>query len=208
MVTVLLEVILPVAVLLLVVFIARLYVRIQYPSPLAFGCIIPKLCVVASEEILRYNRTGEDEDPAAKHLRRETLWKQFRVNWGYLCEQAWNTTLFQKALRFEIMKIAPATSALEYQPQERLALELLEEATAMRRRLFRAQGRFLVRAMLGLSIDHRVLMALLGQYKQLEQEMIILVGMAGDECYRQMLVERLGLTNWGLLEGGSLATEE
>jgi len=203
MVTVLLEVILPVAVLLLVVFVARLYVKIQYPSPLAFGCIIPKLCIVGSEEILRYHKGREDEDPAAKHLRRETLWKQFRVNWGYLCEQAWNTTLFQKALRFEIMKIAPAKSALEYQPQERLALELLEEATAMRRRLFRAQGRFLVRAMLGLSIDYHVLTILLGQYKQLEQEMITLVGMAGDECYRLMLVERLGLTNWGLLEGGS-----
>ena len=24
-----------------------------------------------------------------------------------------------------------------------------------------------------------------------------------DDCYREMLVERLGLSNWGLIDGGS-----
>jgi len=30
-----------------------------------------------------------------------------------------------------------------------------------------------------------------------------LTTMAEDDCYQQMLGERLGLTNWGLIQGGS-----
>jgi hypothetical protein len=36
-----------------------------------------------------------------------------------------------------------------------------------------------------------------------EEDIVALAGMAEDDCYREMLVERLGLSNWGLIEGGS-----
>ena len=54
MVTVFLEVILPVVVLLVAAIAAALYRKIRYPSPLVLGCIIPKVCVVGSTETLRF----------------------------------------------------------------------------------------------------------------------------------------------------------
>jgi hypothetical protein len=203
MVTLLVEVVLPAGVLLVVVFAASLYRKLKYPSPLALGCIIPKLCVVGSAEILRYNKKEEDEQRTAKHLRREVRWKQFRVNWGYLCEEASNTMLFQRAVRFEKMKIDPAKSALEYEQREILILELVYQADEMRWTLFRAQAALLVRTMLRLSVDQELFITLLAQYKKLEEDIVALAGMAEDDCYRQMLVERLGLNDWGLIEGGS-----
>jgi hypothetical protein len=162
---------------------------------------------VRPDEILRYNRVDEDGDKednrVGKHLQREVCWAKFRVNWGYLCQMVRNTTQFQRALRFEKMKIDPSKSALDYQPHERLALELVNEATEMRWKLFRWQAGVLSRTMLRLSTDPQVLINLLAHYKQLEQEMVTLADMAEDECFRQMLIERLGLTNWGLYDGGS-----
>ena len=204
MVTLLVEVVLPAGVLLAVLFAASLYRKLKYPSPLALGCIIPKLCVVGSAEILRYNKKEEDEQRTAKHLRREVRWKQFRVNWGYLCEEASNTMLFQRAVRFEKMKIDPVKSALEYEQREILILELVYQADEMRWTLFRAQAALLVRTMLRLSVDQEIFITLLAQYKKLEEDIVALAGMAEDDCYRQMLVERLGLNDWGLIEGGSL----
>ncbi len=203
MVSVFAEVILPAVVLLIALFAAKLYRKIQRPSPLALGCIIPKVCVVGSAEILRYNKKGEDEQPIAKHLRREVLWKQFRVNWGYLCEEAWNTTLFQRAIRFEKMKIDPTKSALKYEQREVLILELVDQADDIRWTLFRAQATLLFRTMLGLRIDQSVFIMLLGRYKKLEEDIVALAGMAEDDCYRLMLMDRLGLNSWGLLEGRS-----
>jgi len=203
MVTLLVEVVLPAGVLLAVLFAASLYRKLKYPSPLALGCIIPKLCVVGSAEILRYNKKEEDEQRTAKHLRREVRWKQFRVNWGYLCEEASNTMLFQRAVRFEKMKIDPVKSALEYEQREILILELVYQADEMRWTLFRAQAALLVRTMLRLSVDQEIFITLLAQYKKLEEDIVALAGMAEDDCYRQMLVERLGLNDWGLIEGGS-----
>jgi hypothetical protein len=203
MVTLLVEVVLPAGVLLVVVFAASLYRKLKYPSPLALGCIIPKLCVVGSAEILRYNKKEDDEQRTAKHLWREIRWKQFRVNWGYLCEEAWNTTLFQRAVRFEKMKIDPVKSALEYEQREILILELVNQADEMRWTLFRAQAALLFHTMLRLGIDQELFITLLAQYKKLEEDIVALAGMAEDDCYRQMLVERLGLNDWGLIEGGS-----
>ena len=203
MVTLLVEVILPAGVLFAVLSAASLYRKLKYPSPLALGCIIPKLCVVGSAEILRYNKKEEDEQRTAKHLRREVRWKQFRVNWGYLCEEASNTMLFQRAVRFEKMKIDPAKSALEYEQREILILELVYQADEMRWTLFRAQAALLARTMLRLSVDQELFITLLAQYKKLEEDIVALAGMAEDDCYRQMLVERLGLNDWGLIEGGS-----
>jgi len=203
MVTLFFEVILPAGVLLAVLFAASLYRKLKYPSPLALGCIIPKLCVVGSAEILRYNKKEDDEQRTAKHLWREVRWKQFRVNWGYLCEEASNTMLFQRAVRFEKMKIDPVKSALEYEQREILILELVYQADEMRWTLFRAQAALLVRTMLRLSVDQELFITLLAQYKKLEEDIVALAGMAEDDCYRQMLVERLGLNDWGLIEGGS-----
>jgi hypothetical protein len=203
MVTLLVEVVLPAGVLLAVLFAASLYRKLKYPSPLALGCIIPKLCAVGSAEILRYNKKEEDEQRTAKHLRREVRWKQFRVNWGSLCEEESNTMLFQRAVRFEKMKIDPAKSALEYEQREILILELVNQADDMRWTLFRAQAVLLLRTMLRLGIDQELFITLLAQYKKLEEDIVALAGMAEDDCYREMLVERLGLSNWGLIEGGS-----
>lgn len=203
MVTLFFEVILPAGVLLAVLFAASLYRKLKYPSPLALGCIIPKLCVVGSAEILRYNKKEDDEQRTAKHLWREVRWKQFRVNWGYLCEEASNTMLFQRAVRFEKMKIDPVKSALEYEQREILILELVYQADEMRWTLFRAQAALLVRTMLRLGVDQEIFITLLAQYKKLEEDIVALAGMAEDDCYRQMLVERLGLNDWGLIEGGS-----
>jgi hypothetical protein len=203
MVTLLVEVVLPAGVLLAVLFAASLYRKLKYPSPLALGCIIPKLCVVGSAEILRYNKKEDNEQRTAKHLWREVRWKQFRVNWGYLCEEASNTMLFQRAVRFEKMKIDPVKSALEYEQREILILELVYQADEMRWTLFRAQAALLVRTMLRLSVDQELFITLLAQYKKLEEDIVALAGMAEDDCYRQMLVERLGLNDWGLIEGGS-----
>jgi hypothetical protein len=205
MVTLLVEVTLPVIVLLIAIFAGRLYARINSPSPLAMGCIIPKVCVVGSVEILQYNKRNmaEGEESDGKHLRREVLWQQFKVNWGYLSEEVWNTSLFQRAVRFEKMKIDPKKSALDYEPREILILELVEQADKMRRMLFRAQATLLFRMSLRLSIDQGMFISILGHYKKLEEDIVALAGMAEDECYREMLVERLGLNNWGLIEGGS-----
>jgi hypothetical protein len=153
---------------------------------------------------LHYNqRNIEEEQSTVEHLRREVLWKQLKVNWGYLSEETWNTTLFQRAVRFEKMKIDPKKSALDYEPREILILELVEQADKMRRLLFRAQATLLLRMLFRLGIDQEMFISVLGYYKKLEEDIVALAGMAEDDCYREMLVERLGLSNWGLIEGGS-----
>jgi hypothetical protein len=202
MVTVFLEAILPILALLIAILVVSSYRRIESPSPLALGCIMPKVCVVGSVEILHFNKKNLDEQLKAKHLRREVLWKQFKVNWGYLCQETWNTTLFQRAVRFEMMKIDPTKSALEYDSRETLIVALVDEAAKIRWMLFRAQATLLMRASFRLSIDQEMLISVLGYYKKLEEDIVALAGMAEDDCYRQMLVERLGLNHWGLIEGG------
>lgn len=203
MVSVFLEVILPIVVLLIGIFVMRFYQKIDSPPPLAIGCIMPKVCVVGSVEILRFNKKKLDEQLKAKHLKREVLWKQFKVNWVYLCQQAWNTTLFQRAVQFEKIKIDPTKSALEYEPRETLILDLVDEASKVRWMLFRAQATLLLRTFFRLSIDQEMFLSVLGYYKKLEEDIVELAGMAEDDCYRQMLIERLGLNNWRLIPGGS-----
>jgi hypothetical protein len=44
--------------------------------------------------------------------------------------------------------------------------------------------------------------SVLAYYKKLEDDIIELAGMAEDDCYRRMLIERLGLNNWRLIPGG------
>jgi hypothetical protein len=181
--------------------ILRSYLDVSRPVPRALGCILPKLCVVNSDEIQRY--CGAEGNPSPSHLRQEARRKQLRVVREYVSAMIWNTKLFQQALRFEKMKIDPAKRGLEYQPQETLVLALVDEATAKRWMLVRAQMVLAVRAISGQKIDGRALGQWLAQYKHLEQEMLALTGMAQDDCYYAMLVERLGLNSWGVHEGGS-----
>ena len=204
MVTLLVEFSFP-FVLALAFIVVRLYLDVRRPIPRALGSVLPKFCVVNSDEILRYNSAHQpdQESHKQKSIRREMRSKQICVNWGYLRQMSWNTKLIQQVIRFEIMKIDPSKSSFAYEPQEQLALELAEESSKMRQQLFRWQVSLLFRATFRLAIDHHALISLLAQYKQLEQEIVNLAGMADDDCYREMLIERLGLSNWGLIEGGS-----
>lgn len=197
-----LEVILPIVALAILFVALRIYMKIQHPAPLVLGCIIPKLCVVASREILAYNKGEEGEEPRGRRLRREVRRKEFRVNWAYLCEEARNTNLFQRALRFEKLKIDPEKSGLEYEQREILILELVNEAAALRWKQFRWQLTMLIRGKLGLSIDKKVCSGLMMDYKGLEDEFLALADMADDRSLRRMLADRLGLTGWGVINGG------
>src|ERR1700761_8810412 len=105
MVTLLLELSLPFAFALAFV-IVRLYLDVRRPVPRALGSVLPKFCVVNSDEILRYNNAqpaGEDGEQQ-KSIRRELRSKQTCVNWGYLRQMTWNTKLIQQVIRFEVMK--------------------------------------------------------------------------------------------------------
>jgi hypothetical protein len=199
--TVALEFSLPV-VLFVAAYVVLVYVRIRRPSPVAFGCILPKLCVVSSDEVQQYREMAEQKKPAGRRLRREARRKQIRVYRVFLHQMSWNTLLFQQAVRFEKTKIDPTQSALDYEPRQVLALELVSESAETRLELVKAKADLLIHAIFGLKINHQKLQALLGQYKHLEQEIIMLAGMAEDDCYQKMLVERLGLGGWGLIEGG------
>jgi hypothetical protein len=116
-----------------------------------------------------------------------------------------NTKLFQQVVRFEVLKISSSKSSLDYSPRETLALRLADEAAAVRWVLIKGQIEIAVRAVSGTRIREEAvekLLQLTREYKQLEQDFVALVGMATDKCYYEMLIERLGLTEWGLIEGG------
>jgi hypothetical protein len=65
------------------------------------------------------------------------------------------------------------------------------------------QAALLSCVLLGRKIDHKGMVSLLGAYKQLEQDFLALVSMGEESCYRDMLIERLGLTNWRIFDGGA-----
>ena len=200
------EVLLPIVAVLLATLAIRFYVKIQYPSPLVWGRIIPRVCAVRSGDILDYNEKAEDEKPVGWRLRREMRRKQFKVNSEYLGEEITNTTLFLRALRFEKLKIDPRKPGLEYEPREIVVLELVDEAAELRWKQVRCQLVLLLRAKLGLNVDKEVFLTMLAQYKKLEEEIIALAGM-GDNWFRGMLVERLGLMDWRVIEGGDSEPE-
>lgn len=197
-----LEVVLPVAVMLVLVSAVALYRRIQYPAPLVWGRIIPRVGPVRADEVLAYIEGCEVAETGGSQLSRETVEQQFKVNWGYLRSQAANTALFQQALLFERMKIDPSKPGLKYEPWEVMVLELLAEATQLRWMQVRWQLTFVLRFRLGLSVDPEIFVTLLAHYKELEEHMIALAGAEG-EWLRGMLVERLGLMDWQVIEGGS-----
>jgi hypothetical protein len=90
-------------------------------------------------------------------------------------------------------------------------LRLVDEAASVRWLLVRGQIGLSIRAFIGTKLRRQAvekLLKLTTEYKQLEQDAVALVGMATDDCYYTMLIERLGLSNWGLIDGGSLTTQE
>jgi|SRR5215469_9407991 len=69
----------------------RLYRDVRRPSPLAIGCIIPKVCVVNSQEVFRFCQIAGEEQPLPAHLRSEARSKLSRIYWTFLRQMAWNT---------------------------------------------------------------------------------------------------------------------
>lgn len=193
-----LELIPPILALFAILVARRVYKKVRYPRPIVFGCIIRDVCVILYQEIMRYLNTDQLKGLKGNVLR-DARRKQFRVIWGYLGEQAINTTLFLSALRFEEDRIDEGKSGLQYEPREILVLELIKETEELRFSQVRWQLILIARRKLGLRIAKAKLITLLRQYKKLEEEILVLVGME-DNPYRDMLANRLGL-NWGADNG-------
>jgi hypothetical protein len=196
-------VVLPIVILIVAIPLLKAYFKIKFPTPRSLGRVLPKLCVVAADEIMQYNEILAEELRSKLHLRRTLRRNQIRINRAYLAQMAWNIFLFQQVVRFEAMKIDPGKSSFDYEPREVLLLDLVEESAQLRWEAAWAQLGLLGRAVTGLAVHQETLTSLLGKYKQLEQDIIALAGMAEDNCYQQMLVERLGLAGWDLIDGGS-----
>jgi hypothetical protein len=194
-------------VIVMIVLARLLYKQIRRPTPVALGSALPTFCVVSFDEINEYCENTKSDAVSYRH--RDTRWQQFRVTRKYIGQMTCNTTLLQQVARFEELKINPSKSSLDYSPRETLTLRLADEAAALRWLLIKGQIGIAVRAVPGITIREEAvekLLQLTRQYKQLEQDAVALVGMATDECYYAMLIERLGLTNWGLIEGGPSAS--
>jgi hypothetical protein len=198
-------------ILLLGIALWMYYAHIKHGSPVALGSALPKLCVVSADEIYFYCENAGKENEDGSHLRQQAWRKQLRVTRGYVGQMACNTKLFQRVALFEEMKIDPAKSSLEYETQETLILRLVDESAQVRWLLAKAQMGLAIRVFAGPRTRQQALakvLQLVAEYKQLEQDVVALVGMASDDCYYTMLVERLGLSNWRLFDGGSVPTSE
>jgi hypothetical protein len=200
-VIVLLQFVLPFVVAAIGFVLVMVYRKIQHPAPLVWGRIIPRVGPIRAHEVMDYNEECEAAEAGGSRPGREVRRHQFKVNWGYLRSEITNTVLFQQALLFEKMKIDPSKPGLKYEPREVLILELLDMATELRWMQVRWQFALLLRFKLGLNINRETFLALLAEYKELEEQMIALATAEG-EWLRGMLAERLGLVNWRVIEGG------
>src|SRR5579872_516892 len=195
------ELTLPAVAVVILFFAAGLYRRIQYPSPLVWGCILNKVVPVRAHLVLNYNKEIDEERPIEGRLGREVRRQQFKVNWGYLCGETKNTTLFLQALRFEKLKISASKFGLKYEPQEVAIMGLIDEATELRWKQVRWQLVLQLRSKLGLKVDKSMFLTLLVYYKNLEKEMVTLAETEGN-WLKDMLLERLGLMEWRVINGG------
>lgn len=195
------EFILPFVVGVVAFVLAGVYRKIDHPSPLVWGRILPGLGPMRAHEVLDYNKHIENEEPIAGRLGRESRRSRFAVNWGYLRSEVTNTVLFQRALLFEKNKIDVRKPGLEYELSELAILELLDEATQLRWKQVGSQIFLQLRARFGLKIDNEIFLDLLAYYKVLENHMIQLAGTKG-KWLEDMMKERLGLTEWRIIEGG------
>lgn len=181
----------------------RLYRDIRRPSPLAFGCIIPKVCVVSSEEVFQYCRFAQEaEQSLPAHLRSEARRKLSALYRTFLRQMVWNIRLFQRALLFEQAKIDTGKSSLDYEQSETLTVALVDEAAETREQLVKQQLRLMINAILRAIPDYEALTGLLVDYKKIEEDVLALTDMAEDRTYHDMLRERLGLSKWGIMDGG------
>lgn len=201
MVKLLLECSFPV-VLFAAAYVALLVLDLRRPIARALGCIFSKLCVVSYQEIKRYYELLEAEGQIPSHLWREIRRKKAYVIGEFVRQMMSNTRSFQQAVRFDDKKIDPRKSSLEHDLRESLVKSLVEETAALRWELYKCQVSLLFRATLKLNVDQDVLMDLLRQYKKLEEDMVELTRWAEDRSYVEMLMERLGLLSWGVVNGG------
>ena len=177
------------------------YRRIGHPSPLVWGRILSDLGPVRANDVLDYNKQIEGEEAIRGKLAREARRRQFAVNWGYLRAGVANTVLFQRALLFEKEIIDAKKPGSEYTLPELATLELLDLIAELRWMQVRCQITLQLRAKFRLKIDKEVFVQLFLRYKLLEHDMIKLAGTKG-QWLEDMMQERLGLTEWRVIEGG------
>jgi hypothetical protein len=197
----LLEKILPFVAVVMALVLIAIVKKISHPSPLVWGRILPDLGPVRAHQVLGYNEQIEGEEPSEGRLGREARRRNFAVNWGYLRAGVTNTVLFQRALLFEKDTIDARKPGSEYTLSELATLELLDEVKELRWDQVRCQLILQLRTKLRLKVDREVFLTLFARYKVLEEHMIGLAGTKG-KWLEDMMMERLGLTEWGLIEGG------
>jgi hypothetical protein len=189
-------------ILAIVVILALVVVKkVQYPSELVWGCIVGKVVPARAHLVLDYNKQLDDDESIEGRVGRKARRKQFKVNWTYLLSETKNTTLFLQTLRFEKLKIKEGKRGLQYDRQEMAIVALIAEATELRWNQVRWQVALQLRSKLGLNIDRNMFLTLLAYYKDLEKGMIVLAEVEG-QWLKDMLMERLGLTEWRLIDGG------
>lgn len=203
---VILEFLLPAIVVLLVLAGLTIYNKIQYPSPLVMGSTLRRLCAVRFEDVAEEIEKDQGDEVLVWRLRRRVRRGYFSVNCGHLCLEITNATLFHGVLRFEKSKIDVRKSGLDYNAREIVIVDLLAHTAKLRWQQFRWKFVLQLRGKLGLRIDKQMLGTAIVAYKNLEEQMIRLADM-GDCWYRGMLVERLGLMDWRVLEGGETDPE-
>lgn len=202
MTVVLLELTLPILVVLGII--ARsAYVRSKNPTPRALGRILRKLGVVDVDEILQFKEIFEQEWKSKPHLRRVLRRNQIRIYSDYYGQMGSNAFRFQQVARFEELKIDPGKSSFDYDAREALITDLLDDTASLRSEIFEARVDLVKGALLGRLIDQERFQTLLGKYKGLEHDMVELANMAKDTTCRDMLIERLGLANWRIVNGGT-----
>lgn len=192
--------ILPAVAILVVLFVGLFYKKLRYPSPLVWGRILGKIGPVRAHSVLDYNDELESEESLSWRTRRESRRQQFEVNWGYLSVQTQNTTALLQALRFEKLKIKFNTPGLKYERLEVAVVALIEEAMDLRWEQIRWQFVLQLRDKLRLKVDPEMFNGLLYDYKIFEEHIIALAQAEGKWLY-DMLVERLGLTEWRVIGG-------
>jgi len=197
----LLEMMLPLVISILAFVLLTAYRKVGHPSPLVWGRILPDLGPVRAHEVLDYNEQIENEEPIRGRLGREARRRKFAVNCAYLRAEATNTVLFQRALFFEKDTIDAKKPGSEYKLTELATLELLDQATELRWEQVRCQIVLQLRAKLRLKVDKEIFVNLFVRYKVLEEHMLELAGTKG-KWLQDMMMERLGLTEWQVIEGG------
>jgi hypothetical protein len=198
--------VLPAILAIALIFALVLVKKIQYPSELVWGSILGKVVPARAHLVLDYNKQLDDEEPIEGRAGRKERRQQFKVNWKYLRSETNNTTLFLQTLRFEKLKIKESKRGMQYDVQEMAIVALIDEATELRWQQVRWQVNVQLRSKLGLQIDRSMFLTLLVYYKNLEKGMVALAEVEG-KWLKDMLLERLGLTEWRLIEGGQSGSE-